>query len=289
MLRYDDIVDARLRSGESALRRARHTVDTAIVAAVRRIEEGDYAGEYSLDLTVPGPGGRTSLVQGAFSARPFRPGTAVVYEARRGSLGAGVFVVGPVFPPRPQVLSIDVSQATYASSQGGVAAILSTDMARVTLNQEPPVLAVDLPQAVVTFPPVPPTTRLLSTATVTPPGQTHTHEHEVSGGSGARVLDVSLGLGVSAPAPANYLASRKLVIHQQPNLGFVGVIPPISRILNLASLWQDPEPDDTAVIRLFSGATLNPGFGNLGVPSIDFGSPVYIHELSDTAALLEVL
>ena len=287
MLRHHEIVEARIRSGESALRRARHAVDTAIVAAVRRIEDGDYAGEYSLDLNVSGPGGRTSLVQGAFSARPFRPGAAVIYEARRGSLRDGVFVVGPVFPPRPQVLSIDVSQATYASSQGGVAAIFSIDMAQVTLNQEPPVLAVDLPQAVVTFPPVPTSARLLSTGIRIGSGQTHTHE--VEGGSGARVLDVSLGLGVSAPAPANFLTFRKLVVHQQPNLGFVGVIPPISRILNLAALWQDPEPEDEAVIRLFSGATLNPGFSNLGVPSIDFGSPVYIHELSDTAALLEVI
>ena len=288
MLRHDDIIEGRIRSGESALRRARHAVDTAIVAAVRRVADGDYAGEYSLDLTVTGPGGRQSLVQGAFSARPFRPGTAVVYEARRGDLTDGVFVVGPVFPPRPQVLSLDVSGAQYTSSQGGLATIFSIDIARVTLNQGAPVLAVDLPQATLTFPPQP--VRLLSMGgrITSSDSQIH-HTHDVEGGSGTRVLDLSLGLGVSAPAPANFLVSRKLLIHQQPDLGFVGVIPPISRILNLAALWQDPEPDDTAVIRLFSGAALNPGFGNLGVPTIDFGSPVYIHELSDTAALLEAL
>ena len=285
MLRHDDIIESRIRSGESALRRSRHAVDTAIVAAVRRIEGGDYAGEYSLDLIVTGPGGRSSLVLGAFSARPYRPGTAVVYEARRGDLTDGVFVVGPVFPPRPQVLSLDVSAAQYASSQGGLAAIFSIDIARVTANQGAPVLAVDLPQATLAFPRQSP--RLFSTGARIGPQATHTHT--VEGGSGARVLDVSLGLGISAPAAVNLLVSRKLLIHQQPDLGYAGVMPPASRIINLASLWDDPEPGDTAVIRLFSGATLNPGFGNLNVPDISFQSRLYIHELSDTAALLEAL
>ena len=286
MLRHDDIIEGRIRSGESALRRARHAVDTAIVAAVRRIEDGDYAGEYSLDLTVTGPGGRSSLVLGAFSSRPYRPGTAVVYEARRGDLSDGVFVVGPVFPPIPQVLTVGVSGAQYASSQGGLAAIFSIDIARVTANQGAPVLAVDLPQAILVFPRRP--ARLLSTGgriTSTDPAIHHTHL--VEGGSGARVLDVSLGLGVTAPAATTLLVSLKLLIHQQPDLSYVGVMPPASRIINLAPLWDDPEPGDTAVIRLFSGATLITSFETLSVPAISFQSSLYIHEVSDTAALLE--
>ena len=297
MLSYDDIIDGRVRSGESANRRVMTVAQTGIVQATRRIDPAEGGGpyEYEIDVAATGLGGRELLIVSAHSTTGFTPGTAVFYESRGGDPTRGVFVVGPVHLGQKAYAERPMPPVEY--SRGGGLYSFAADLFRVRIESKPPVLQIDVPQAGLRL--EGPALPLLSTAPtplVTGPngGEVHTHGvqghvHPIEGGSGSRVLPLNILLRLSAPGLTRQVwLSRRVLVHVGASGAFIGLIPTATKTLNLERLLPDIAPGDEATVTLYSHASTTV---LTRAPEIAFnnGDFVAIEELSQTGAVLEVV